>query len=144
MLKSVRIPDVLGQLHVQLLPSIEVGLPEFGVRVEGQTTAFDEAQEAGVVVVRILVEAPGKQVLAVVVHELFLVRQIAVAGVEALRQQQEVADTVPVFCELTRMWELVLVTLRMIRPDVLDFKAILAATLGDTLRSAKAFPTVSR
>ena len=78
---------------------------------ERETSVCDEAHEARIVLIRVLVQASGEQVLTVVVHELLLIRQIAVACVEALWQEQQVPDAVPVFRELTGVGELILVTL---------------------------------
>ena len=56
---------------------------------------------------------------------LFLIRQVAVTRVEALRQQKQAADPIPVFGEVRRVVELVFVTVRVIRPDVLDLVPLL-------------------
>ena len=101
----------------------------YGCGSERQAALFDEAEEARIVVVSILVEAPCKQVLTVVLHDLLLVRQVAIAGIEALRQEQQVSDAIAILRELARMRELIFVALRMIGPDVLDLEAILSATL---------------
>src|SRR5262249_858656 len=86
--------------------------------------------EAGVVQVRIRVQAPSKQVLTVVVNDLLRVRQVAVAGVEGLGKEQQVAKPIPVFGELSRMAELVAVAVGMIRPNVFDFEGAGAPALG--------------
>jgi len=70
------------------------------VRPEGQVGPLQETPEAGVALVGELTQAAGQQVLAVVVDELFFVRAISVRGVEALRQQEQISDPVPVLGEL--------------------------------------------
>jgi len=49
------------------------------------------------VIVSLLMQAPGKQVLAVVVLEFVFVGQVAVASIETLGQEQETTDPVPIF-----------------------------------------------
>jgi hypothetical protein len=99
------------------------------MRPEEQTALLYESAEAGVVVVGVLVQAAGQEVLAVVVDELLLIGQVAVTGVETLRQEEQVADPVPVFGELAGVSELVLVSLGVIGLDVLDLEACFATAL---------------
>ncbi len=67
--------------------------------MERQAGLLLEAQKPRVVLVCMRVQA-GKQVLAVVVRQLLLVGQVAVAGVEALGQEQQTADPVAVLGEV--------------------------------------------
>jgi hypothetical protein len=91
---------LLGDSAVKVLTGIEVRLLELGVGAERETSPLDEAEEAWVVLVTSRIEGLREQVLAEAVRQLLLVWQIAVAGVEALRQKQQVADAVAVFGEL--------------------------------------------
>jgi hypothetical protein len=94
------------------------------MRTERQPAFVDEVRETRVVVVGAVVEAPREQ--AGIVFAFFRVRQIAVARIEALGQQQA-TDAVAVFLELGRVRELVGVAIRMVGPDVLDLVASTAA-----------------
>jgi hypothetical protein len=95
--------------------------------VERKPAFLEESPEAGVMVIRALVEALRQQILREIVLSFFCVRQIAVARVEALRQEQEAADAVPELLEFARMSKLISVTVEMVRPDVLDFVALAPA-----------------
>jgi hypothetical protein len=75
--------------------------------------------------------------------QFLLVRQIAVAGVEALRQEQQVADPVPIISELAGVRELVLMPFGMVGPGVLDLVAP-SRRAWCTRRRATLAPIVSR
>jgi hypothetical protein len=90
-LKTVRVPYLVSDCPVKLLPFIDVGFAKCTVWLERKVTCSDEVNEAGVVLVGILVEAASKQVLAIVVDKFLLVGQVSVTGVEALGKKQKVA-----------------------------------------------------
>jgi hypothetical protein len=75
------------------------------------------------------VEAACQEVLAGVVFSLLVIRQVAVAGIEALVEQKQATDAIAVLLEIARVGELLRVAFGMIRPDVFDL-VTLTATLG--------------
>jgi hypothetical protein len=120
----IRIPNALGNLPVKRTALVEVSLLEPGMRSEGQAALALESQEARIVIVALRVQRTGEEVLAVVVRELPFVGQIPVAGVEALRQEQESTNAVAVCSKVSRVAELVGVALRLVRQDVFDLVTV--------------------
>src|SRR5450759_2245430 len=82
--KAIRVPYLLSDGPIKVLPLVDVGLAKGKVGLKRQTACRNELEKAGVVLVGILVEAASKQVLAVVVNKFLLVRQVSVTGIEAL------------------------------------------------------------
>src|SRR5690606_27302323 len=96
------------------------------------TRAVDELPQPGVALVGLVTERASQDVLAVIVRTFLGVSQIAVAGVELLRQKEEAADLVAEVVELRLVAELVGMTLKLVRPDVFDLIAFLT-TRSDVL-----------
>src|SRR4051812_4851036 len=97
------------------------------MRLKRQPAFGDEALEPGVVVVRHLMKTARQQILSLIVLAFLVVGQIAVARVEALGEQQQSADAVPILLELAGVRKLVGVPLRVIGPDVLNLVSLLSS-----------------
>jgi hypothetical protein len=115
--QTIRAPDGLGESLIELLARVEISFLELFVRAEWKATLSAERQKAGIVVISLLVEAPREQILAEVVLTLAIVWtlgrlarpsiwQVAVARVEALRQEKQIADAIAVLLKLARMRKL--------------------------------------
>ncbi len=86
LLKPLRIPDLFSKPAVQLLPSIQVGLFELRARFEWQFALFYKPPETRVMFVCGLVQTSCEQILSIVLLELFLIRQVAIARIERFRK----------------------------------------------------------
>ena len=62
-----------------------------------------------------------------VMRELLVVGEVAIAGIEALRQEKEAADAVAHGVKVAGMLELILVAIGMVGPDVLNLIALLSS-----------------
>jgi hypothetical protein len=97
--------------------------------LERELRGLDKFPETGITIISLFVKTLGEQVLTIVVLSFFLVREISVAGVEALGQKQKAANVITVFIKVIRVLELVLVPVMVVRPDVLHLIGVLAAPL---------------
>ena len=123
---------MLGQFEAECAALIEIGLLEFRVRLELQTRLRKKTAQPGMVLIGILVERLSQQILLEVVLALVGVGKVAIAGVEALGQQEQTANAIAVILELARVLELVGVPLRVVGPDMLHLVGFLAFP-GDIL-----------
>ena len=76
---------MLGDLPIELAAAFKVRFVEFCMCRERQGALFREAAEAGVVLVALRVQRASQQILGVVVRQLIVISEIAVARIEALR-----------------------------------------------------------
>ena len=114
----------MGQFKVEGTPRIKVRLLELLVRPEIQAAPLDETLEPGIQLVGLRVKTAGEDVLRVVVWQFLPIRQVAVTGIKALRQEEQPADPVAVPLEVGGMIELVRVPVGMVRPDVLNLVTV--------------------
>jgi hypothetical protein len=122
------IPNLFCQLTVEGPAGLQVSFLELRIGFKGWSAFLHKLEKSWVAFIALRVQRLRQQVLGQVVRQFLLVGQIAVAGVELLRQEQQPADTVAILGKISCMVELISVAFRVLRPDKFNLVTRLALT----------------
>jgi hypothetical protein len=138
------IPDLFRKARDHRLTLFEVDFFQLVVRPERNAPFLNQPAKSGIPFIGLLMKGLGQNILLQVVLALFRIGKIAVAPVEAPRQQQQIPKPVAIFLEILFRREHVHVRRVLVWNHVLDVVALRARACQVCMRRFCSLPSTGR